>query len=170
MVKLDYVPNGIDEINHYYGNPDSDKDLEVDEYFFEKVIKWYQLTYPLRSAWNPEVIVTKLRLHSGIATSVLDAIEWAMEMVGPLEMRKNDWDRTAGTYCFREMRGYPALSTHSWAIAIDMNSHIALWGGKAKDQPQIWIDAFKNRGWIYGGDWAPRWTGDPMHFQACRGY
>ena len=65
------------------------------------------------------------------------------------------------------MASGPLLSTHAWGIAIDLNNHIAGWLDPDGVQPEGIVDAFKKRGFIWGGDWSEQYV-DMMHFQACR--
>lgn len=73
-----------------------------------------------------------------------------------------------GCYCPRHKMHDPrrGLSTHSWAIAGDLN-----WAtnpvGKVGDLPQGIIDSFERHGFNWGGRWSTR---DDMHFQYCRNY
>ena len=53
------------------------------------------------------------------------------------------------------------LSRHSWGIAIDVNVSKNCYGIKP-NQPQQLIQAFKSRGFVWGGDWK---TPDGMHFE-----
>lgn len=61
---------------------------------------------------------------------------------------------------------YP-LSTHSWAIAADINwSDNPLSSGEGQMDPGI-VQAFELHGWVWGGRWR---NSDPMHFQLCTDY
>lgn len=73
----------------------------------------------------------------------------------------------SGSYNFRPVRGSSRLSCHAFGAAIDldaernpMNSR-----GSKGTMSDIVIDAFKNEGWYWGGDFRSR--KDPMHFQAA---
>jgi hypothetical protein len=73
-----------------------------------------------------------------------------------------------GVWCPRHKMHNPkrSLSTHSWAIACDLN-----WAtnpvGKVGDLPAGIVESFERHGFNWGGRWGTR---DDMHFQYCRGY
>ena len=57
------------------------------------------------------------------------------------------------------------LSMHSWGIAIDINPATNAYGTQG-DIPAEFVQAFKDVGFSWGGDWK---TPDPMHFQYASG-
>jgi len=168
MRKLDYVPNGLIEILNYYGNPDTDNNFKVDQEWYDANISDYKLPFPLRLAWNVNKIIEYLPLHMKVAESFLDAMKEIGVQVGVQELRKLDMDRTAGTFCFRPVKNGTALSTHSWGMAVDLNSHVAQWGCTNTQLCAI-VEVFKRRGWVWGGDWKAPYI-DEMHLQAARNY
>jgi len=82
-------------------------------------------------------------------------------------LQENDWDRWGGCFNFRLKRGSNELSTHAWGIAVDINPHIAPFGGDPDKQPYFIVKAFERRGFEWGGRWS---YPDGQHFQACHGY
>jgi len=68
------------------------------------------------------------------------------------------WD---GCFNIRRKRSGASASLHSWGIAIDIN---AAWNGfgKKPTMPASIVQAFKDSGFDWGGDWR---TPDGMHFQ-----
>jgi len=73
-----------------------------------------------------------------------------------------------GCWCPRHKMHDPTrgLSTHSWAIACDIN-----WAtnpvGRVGDMNPAIVDTFERHGFVWGGRWRTR---DDMHFQYCKGY
>ncbi|WP_276483286.1 M15 family metallopeptidase [Paraflavitalea pollutisoli] len=82
----------------------------------------------------------------------------------------------AGTYSWRVIKGTTRLSTHSYGIAIDINttfSNYWQWDNKTTDEhrkipqyvnriPQQIVDIFEKHGFIWGGKW---YHYDTMHFE-----
>jgi hypothetical protein len=70
------------------------------------------------------------------------------------------WD---GCFNIRRKRGGSSSSLHSWGYAVDIN---AAWNrfGIAGSMPGAVVDAFKNAGFDWGGEWKGGCC-DPMHFE-----
>jgi len=68
-----------------------------------------------------------------------------------------------GCFCPRQIRGGNSWSTHSWAIAIDVNPKWNRFGQKNFEMSEGLAKCFEDVGFVWGG----RWTGcpDAMHFQ-----
>lgn len=100
---------------------------------------------------------------------------------------KKIWDRCdhaqgaihhAGCDCFsgsyypggRLIRGGKILSMHSYALAVDINAPLNPLGASADrtlfKSDSLVVQAFKEEGWVWGGDWKGR--RDAMHFQFAR--
>ena len=73
-----------------------------------------------------------------------------------------------GCYNYRPKRQSDKLSTHSWGIAIDLNSETNRQGSDGDMHTEI-VALFREYGFVWGGDW-PGKSKDPMHFQYCTGY
>jgi hypothetical protein len=77
--------------------------------------------------------------------------------------------RLVGGYVPRHQLHNPALplSVHSWGAAVDFNWDTNTIGVNAKrDLPDSFIQAFKDAGWTWGGEWKNH---DMMHFQYATG-
>ncbi len=76
-------------------------------------------------------------------------------------------DCFSGSFAVRPIRGGSAPSMHSFALAIDIdapNNPLAAPASKTKLKADgIVVRAFKEEGWIWGGDWTGR--RDAMHVQ-----
>lgn len=168
MIKLDYVPEGLDEIIDYYGNPDKDGDGEYDHSFGQKHLKRFDLPFPLRLGWDHSVEVGRVQMHEKVGPAFIDGLnEMGHYLSGdPQYLRRNDLDFWWGAFNFRLKRGYDNPSTHSWGIAFDINKHLGELG-KEPEMPEWIVDIFEKRGFIWGGHWN---RPDGQHFQACSGY
>jgi len=72
--------------------------------------------------------------------------------------------RRLGTYNWRANRNNPGvLSTHSFGIAIDINDDVNCNGCTSTDIPNEVINAFREHGFRWGGDYKHK--KDPMHFE-----
>jgi len=69
-----------------------------------------------------------------------------------------------GCYNERSIRGSTNISNHSFACAIDIDPEHNQLGNKIGRMSPITITAFKNEGWLWGGDYKGR--KDWMHFEA----
>lgn len=69
--------------------------------------------------------------------------------------------------CFnpRYMRGSGSWSTHSWAIAIDLDAPWNRFGQASFQMSEEVAQCFEEEGFIWGGRWRHR--PDAMHFQYC---
>lgn len=100
---------------------------------------------------------------------------------------KKIWDRCdhaqgaihhAGCDCFsgsyypggRPIRGGKTLSMHSYALAVDINAPLNPLGAPVDrtlfKPDSLVVGAFKEEGWVWGGDWKGR--RDAMHFQYAK--
>ncbi len=170
MKTLDYVPDGLNDILEYYGNPDRDDNFAPDRAFEENALVWVKAPYDLFLPWRLHKPCEWIFCHRLVAESLLDALEEIESYHGGDYVDTHDLDRYGGMYHFRKMHSVDALSTHSWGIAIDLNPDRAGWGADPATQPEFIVEAFVRRGWNWGGHWPPKYTSDPMHFQACTGY
>lgn len=165
MRKLDTVPDGIDEIKRVFGNPDIDGDWIMDGGFLGRYTAIFALPFAMRT-WNGRM-TDRFRAHRMVGPVIQDAMESLANDPGAGWLRKNGFDFWGGCWWFRKMTTRNALSTHSWGIAVDINPFDAPYGEKNHKQPACITEAFKIRGFDWGGDWRIL---DAMHFQACTGY
>lgn len=155
-------PSGLDAIKETYGDPSGhrlgDGGISPE---WEKMLGFVQLPAALGLGWDLDVKVTRVRIHYRLVPSLgqtFDRIHadgnWGL---------LHSFD---GTYVWRPKRDGSKLSTHSWAISIDLNASTNQLGTKG-DMPGEIIKPFVDEGWEWGGDWL---RSDPMHFQACHEY
>lgn len=155
------VPNGLGEIIEIFGDPrpflNDHKEWE------EKILTPLKLPFQVPLSWDMEESIKKIKVHKFLLATfnkIFDELD-------------NNSDRIlitdfGGAYNFRAKRGGSKYSTHSWGIAIDLNTSKNPMGLKGK-QPKKLIELFKDHGFKWGGDWQGRYK-DPMHFQFCTGY
>jgi len=70
-----------------------------------------------------------------------------------------------GCFNIRYMRSSAKWSTHSWAIAIDLNARWNRFGHTQFNMDRRIVDAFESAGFTWGGRWHYL---DAMHFQFCK--
>ena len=163
MIKMYDIPYGLNEIISKYGDPGKDK---LDRNWYEKNTGIFELPVSLRLSWNPVKETRYIRAHNEVGLAIVDAISEIAWFYGT---RFEKYNHYGGVFNFRKKRGSEELSVHSWGIAIDLNPQLGHLGCQedAGTYPQPIVDIFKERGFIWGGDWA---YPDAMHFQAAEGY
>ncbi len=128
--------------------------------------------YPLTLAFPPGTQVTKVTCHKKVAESLKRIFEKILEHYGSVEeVKKARMHLFAGMFNFRKIAGSNRLSTHAWAISIDIDSEKNP-QGKPHDEskgmmPMAVVKIFEAEGWKWGG----RFSGDRvdcMHFQATK--
>lgn len=167
MVKLEYVPTGLVEILAHYGNPDADGDFIPDQSWVKRNLRRFRLPYPLRLSWRPDTLVQTVLAHRLVGDAIVDALDEIGQVHGGRYLEQNQLNRFGGIYNARLKRGINEPSTHTWGIAIDLNPDKAPLGEDPSGQPDFIVQAFKKRGFVWGGEFN---RPDGMHFQAARGY
>lgn len=121
------------------------------------------LPFPIRLSWDATKQARSVYCHKKLVPVFTGVFG---------EIRRRELDGKVRTYggcfAFRPKRSGSKLSTHSWGIAIDLNPETNTMG-KPGDMPAGIVKAFKDFGFLWGGDWAGK-NRDPMHFQYCTGY
>jgi len=147
-------PHGLQEIENTFGRilfENSDNGAVIIKNDFAKNVVFTE--FP---------VVGKQYIHS----KLVDVLLWSMKKV---EERGLDREILQfGSWYPRHKRHNASLglSTHSWAIAFDINWATNPYGGKSTLHPGI-IEIFKKSGFDWGGEWIVK---DPMHFQYATGY
>ncbi len=169
MIKLDYVPEGIDDIKKYYGTPeylDDEGNAHVNLKWYEENILFFKLPFPLRLSWNQKQIRGFIA-HKKVGLAMVDALE-EIESYGGLQfLQKYNLDQWGGVYNHRYKRSATGtlreLSTHAWGIAKDYCPDLGPLGEKSR-MPCFIVEAFVKRGFIN------LWMHDGQHQQAAKGY
>lgn len=127
--------------------------------------------WDMRLAWDKDVTVRSISLHSRVAPSASRVFAKLREMYSDREIRALGLDLFGGSLNVRRMRGGSRYSMHSWGIAIDFDpkrNQLSWKRPRARlshdDAIPFWR-AWEEEGWISLGrarnfDW--------MHVQAAR--
>jgi len=177
-------PHGLAAIIRTYGNPrDADGSLN-ERWAATNVVQIeppYQLYYqgrPVRQIsihrlladeltaiyqeiWNSARLRVKQTVGFNKTTAEYDILTKKL-------LRNLGLDAFDGTFVFRPIRGSSRLSTHAFAISIDIDAAHNPLGATKGRMPSWVVDIFAKRGWLWGGRYKGR--KDWMHFQACTGY
>ncbi len=154
MIVLKHIPNGIEEIIAYYGDPQ-----EAD--WFKDNIVVCELPFSLRQSWNG-VRIDRFHVHRFVMSAMRDALLEIEAYGGMVFLRQHDLDMWGGVYNDRNKRGSNIPSVHSFGAAIDVNPELGP-SGEPGRMPYFIVKAFIRRGFV-------NLKSDQMHNQACRGY
>jgi hypothetical protein len=129
---------------------------------------WIDLPYPMRIAWDRNKKIKRFQCHKLIAQRLLNVFNELLAHYGYDRLVELGIDLYGGCFNYREMRGGTSLSTHSWAIAIDLDPDRNLLHESSKTarfarpEYKMMIDIFYRNGFInYGVEFDYDW----MHFQ-----
>ncbi|WP_437870844.1 peptidoglycan-binding protein [Methylorubrum extorquens] len=129
------------------------------------------LPFPMRLAWDKEVVVNRISVHEKVHDSAARAFARIAAAYDEDARKRLGLDLFGGSLNVRKMRGGSSYSMHSWGIAIDFDPerNQLKWGrDKARlaqsDAEEFW-KAWESEGWVSLGrhsnmDW--------MHVQAAR--
>lgn len=114
--------------------------------------------------------VAHITINKACAESLARVLADIWEKCGKSQatIESHGYHKFSGSYNYRPIRGEQSLSMHAYGAAIDFDAGENEMGptvGRFKDD-DILVVAFKNEGWIWGGDWCGRKDG--MHVQAAR--
>lgn len=167
------IPNGLKEINEAYGNPDANGDHVLDDFWYVSKTQYFSLPFQMRASWDYSLKINRIRAHELVGDLMIDALKDILDHYGLDYLQEHRQDVLGGAHNFRLMTGSNGLlSTHSWGIAIDINPHMGAFGVKPV-MPTHMVQAFKTRGFEWGGDWPSlnsKWPYDGQHFQFATGY
>ncbi len=109
--------------------------------------------------------------HERAAPALTRVVERLQAAVKKDPALKPFLENIGGTWAWRRIARSRNLSTHAWAIAIDLNVERAhYWRWQRRGEPLKWqnkypqaiVDAFEAEGFIWGGRWVHY---DTMHFE-----
>jgi len=107
----------------------------------------------------------KITTHQYIAKAVQEAFQEILDRYGLKYIKKFKLDQYHGCHVIRKAKGHDNYSVHSWGLAIDYCANYGPFGRVALT-PSIIVQAFKKRGFEWGGDW--KYLHDGMHFTAVK--
>lgn len=123
------------------------------------------LTPPFQMYYDGHALKS-ITVNKMIATALLLVFSEILDKCGHDQKKVDATGASAygGCYNNRPIRGSSNISNHAFAAAIDIDpEHNPLGGTKGK-MPLLVITAFKNQGFLWGGDYKGR--KDQMHFEA----
>jgi hypothetical protein len=158
-------PHGLDEICATFGDIFGyiAKDQSLDAGWQSDFLSHITLPFPLIISWDHSQTVSAITCHK-LLGSIFANVFSQIQSSG----LQNKITTFGGCFSFRPQRTGTKLSTHAWAIAIDLNPETNQ-QGTAGDMDPALIAIFRGAGFKWGGDWTGK-TRDPMHFQFCAGY
>jgi hypothetical protein len=112
--------------------------------------------HPIKTITVNKMVATSLLK---VFTEILDKCNHDQKMVDAIGA-----SAYGGCYNNRSIRGSTNISNHAFAAAIDIDPENNPLGAKVGKMSPITIAAFKNEGWLWGGDYTGR--KDWMHFEA----
>lgn len=160
----DWPNQSIAALNKFYGNPDNGSgsaDLDWQRANLTTIVPPYAMFYDGKK-------VGKITVHKKVADSLLRVLTKIGSEFSAAQRKQYGLDQFGGVFNFRRKRGGTGLSTHSWAIAIDLavalNGFGVKYGSKPNMMPMRVVEIFQEEGWTWGGLWS---NADAMHFQAA---
>ena len=159
------APRGLDQIVATFGNIQNyiQTDGTLDPRWQIDSLDYIALPVPLTLSYDHSKTITHFRCHK-LLVEILETVFVEIKSKG----LEPDLFSFGGCFSFRPQRTGNKLSTHSWGIAIDLNSESNGQGTAGDMNPGI-ISVFQDAGFEWGGEWSGR-SKDPMHFQFCTGY
>lgn len=182
------IPRSLNGILATYGDPRG-AGGGLDRDWYKANIVRVIPPYPMVLAWAPKIPVSAITCHrlaadelrsilSDIYNRARLAVKREVGFDKPTEFYDTETLRYlqnhglhlyGGGFNFRYKRGGRSLSTHSWGIAIDLDPARNGMGNANFAMPPFAVEAFEERGWLWGGRWKGRGV-DAMHFQRATGY
>jgi hypothetical protein len=164
------------ECKAFYGNPDPlrtgvpSRKWE-DEHLISIASPWEMVL-----AWDRSARVKSIRIHKKCSESLLRVLNrrWRDADESQSFIEAHHMHLYGGAYNFRLKRGGHTLSMHAFGCAIDHDPENNPMGKPWEVTgmiPTFVIKAYKDEGWIWGGDFADYNSmarDDAMHFQAAR--
>jgi hypothetical protein len=158
-------PHGLDQIKTVFGDIFDyiDESGALSPGWESEFFTRAPLPFSIRLSWDLSKYVRNLYCHKKLA-DIFPAVFADIAQKG-----LQDRIRTfGGCFNYRPKRNGSKISTHSWAIAIDLNPDSNQMGTDG-DMDRGIVEIFQGYGFTWGGDWSGS-NKDPMHFQFCNGY
>lgn len=78
--------------------------------------------YQMRLSWDTGTRVKRSRVHKLVKDDMVGALEEVLDYYGLHEIQRLGLDLFGGIYNYRKMRGGNSLSSHSWAVSLDVDT------------------------------------------------
>ena len=149
MKQLQRVP--ISSFEEIFGPPGNEKDF-------------VKLPFPFAmiASWDDSLVLKSFYGHKYIGEAVIDALTEIRDYYGYQVLHDMELDKWGGCYANRQTITGKRKSIHAWGLAIDYLPHMGPYN-KPSMIPYHIVNAFKKRGFVWGGDWS---IPDAMHFSA----
>jgi D-alanyl-D-alanine carboxypeptidase len=121
------------------------------------------LPFQIPLSWATDTLVSRMRCHRLLVPTFESLFRKIVQ--GGLRGKVTSF---GGCFQYRAQRTGTKLSTHSWGIAIDLNTVENEQGTDGDMDPGL-VEVFRSEGFKWGGDWEGK-SKDPMHFQFCTDY
>lgn len=123
------------------------------------------ITPPFQMYYDGHPLKT-ITVNKAIATALLLVFNEILDKCGHDQKKVDATGASAygGCYNNRSIRGSSNISNHAFGAAIDIDPAHNPLGAKVGAMPPLVINAFKNQGFLWGGNYSGR--KDWMHFEA----
>lgn len=149
MITINRVP--INSVEAIFGESGDERDF-------------VKITFPfvMRASWNKDLLIRSFYGHKYIGEAVVESLEEVLDYYGNDFIHDNNLDIYGGCYANRQTVNGKRKSVHAWGLAVDYLPNLGAYG-KPTTIPYHIVNAFKKRGFVWGGDWS---YPDGMHFSA----
>lgn len=154
---------GADSLNRFYGTANRRGSDLIWFSFPLSNIRLYSRTGANLSDRNGDGFDDH-RCHKAIAARLQAAYREILQTLGVERFMREGWHVYSGCFNYRTKRGGSSLSTHSWGIAVDINSAENPFLATKTTFSDEAIDIMEKHGFLSGGR---AWGKDWMHFQAA---
>ena len=154
------------DVDAFYGNPRGVSSYNVN--WARENLVHVHVPWPLHM---DAIHIPAITIHKKCAESLSRVLAAIWKECGESEAKIHElrYDVFSGSFVFRAKRGASSLSMHAYGAAIDFDAPDNQMHATKHlfHDDSIIVRAFKNEGWIWGGDWSGSGV-DAMHFQAAR--
>lgn len=154
---------GTNSLNAFYGTAQRNADYITKFSFPSTHMRLYNRTgAQIKIAEGDQF--PKHSCHKAIKERLEAAYRELYATLGQERCEREGWHVYSGCYNYRVKVGGSSLSTHSWAIAIDINDSENPYSQRSTTFSDLGIDIMERNGFLSGGR---AWGKDWMHFQAA---
>lgn len=136
-----------EEVDAFYAKISLGDDGQPTSSWQNNFLKKILLPYPMRLAWAPDVVISKLRCHREVAGSLMRCLDAIFNHFGSREaVSAAGLDLYGGCYAYRASHRTRCLSMHAYGAAIDFVLP------PKTEMPLEVIAIFEAEGWAWGGE------------------